>query len=159
MNGAVMITERVRLRAGLRHSPAKIATYSKPLSAPNIIFAKTLRLNRVRGGIAIRSGWYSLSIPRQRFHSGVAISTASVIKVAILPALLIHFPRRSPKADINIMARISTKETARISHLLPAIHAAVGPKAYATNVVVTKPITATYNITNSHRFQATKNPT
>jgi len=31
-----MSTERVRLRAGLRLSPAKLATYSTPLSAPNV---------------------------------------------------------------------------------------------------------------------------
>ncbi len=57
------------------------------------------------------------------------MSSASVIKVAMLPALLSHLPMRSPKAAINIIARISPKETARISHLLEAIHAAAGPRA------------------------------
>jgi hypothetical protein len=56
MTGAVIRMERPMLRAGLRDSPAKMATYSKPLSAPNVILLKTLSVKTVSGGATRRSG-------------------------------------------------------------------------------------------------------
>ncbi len=42
--GAEMITERLMFRAGARHSPASIAMYSKPESAPTASLLHTLML-------------------------------------------------------------------------------------------------------------------
>ena len=42
--GAEITTERLMLRAGARHSPARIAMYSKPESAPTASLLKTLML-------------------------------------------------------------------------------------------------------------------
>src|SRR5215813_5669045 len=42
--GAEIQTERLMLRAGERHSPARIAMYSKPDSAPTASLLHTLRL-------------------------------------------------------------------------------------------------------------------
>ena len=48
--------ERAILRAGLRDSPAKIATVSKPDNAPKVILLKMLKLNKVIGGKTSGSG-------------------------------------------------------------------------------------------------------
>ena len=55
----------MRWRAGLRDSPAKMAAYSNPQSAPKVILLKTLRLKSVSGGVTRRSGWYPDNEPRQ----------------------------------------------------------------------------------------------
>src|SRR5713226_9411999 len=44
MIGAEIQTERLMLRAGARHSPARIAIYSKPDSAPTASLLQTLML-------------------------------------------------------------------------------------------------------------------
>src|SRR5712691_744439 len=44
MMGAEIQTERAMLRAGARHSPARIAMYSKPESAPTASLLQTLML-------------------------------------------------------------------------------------------------------------------
>ena len=44
MMGAAMRTERPMFLAGARVSPARMATYSNPLSAPSAILLKILRL-------------------------------------------------------------------------------------------------------------------
>ena len=44
MMGAAMRTERPMFFAGARVSPARMATYSNPLSAPRAILLKMLRL-------------------------------------------------------------------------------------------------------------------
>ena len=55
--GVAIITERAMLRAGFLHSPARMATYSKPLNAPMDILPNTFKLNRDHVGAAIVSGW------------------------------------------------------------------------------------------------------
>jgi hypothetical protein len=44
MIGTATSTDLPTVRAGSRHSPARIATYSKPLNAPSAILPKMLRL-------------------------------------------------------------------------------------------------------------------
>ena len=51
MIGAAMITERPMLRAGVLHSPARMATYSKPVSAPSASLLKMFRLFVTRSGL------------------------------------------------------------------------------------------------------------
>src|SRR5579863_3348065 len=59
MMGDTMSTDRLILRAGFLHSPAKIATYSKPQNAPIEILLKIFTLNRDMAGAVAASGWYS----------------------------------------------------------------------------------------------------
>src|SRR5205807_1897283 len=54
--GADIQTERAMLRAGARHSPARIATYSKPESAPTASLLHTLRLCFVISGKLSENG-------------------------------------------------------------------------------------------------------
>src|SRR6266478_6756559 len=54
MMGAEMITERLILRAGARHSPARIAMYSKPESAPTASLLHTLMLYELNSGKLVR---------------------------------------------------------------------------------------------------------
>src|SRR5260370_40541336 len=125
MKGAVMRTERVRLRTGLRVSPAKMAMYSKPLSAPNIILVKTLRLNMVIGGITRRRGWYSESVPRQRLSGGGGVSTPRTMRVAIAPTLSSHFPIFSPRGASDPNPAIGTEGNGEKHHLVARIYAGV----------------------------------
>ena len=46
MMGAEMMTDCPMVRDALRHSPARMATYSKPLSAPTHIWPNTARLKQ-----------------------------------------------------------------------------------------------------------------
>jgi hypothetical protein len=127
--GVAIRVARAMLRAGLRDSPAKMVTVSKPERAPNVILAKTLRLNRVRGGSTSRAGWYSARLPRQSSANGSAASTAMIKTVNTLPALLIHLPMRSPNRATNIMPAMDTKDMAIRIFGLEAIHSALGPAA------------------------------
>src|SRR6185312_3839643 len=56
MMGAEIATDRPMVRAGLRHSPARMATYSNPLSAPTVIWPKMARLNHDGLGICQGTG-------------------------------------------------------------------------------------------------------
>src|ERR1700694_4265459 len=56
MIGAQITTERLMLRAGARHSPAKIAMYSKPESAPTASLLKTLMLYELNSGKLVENG-------------------------------------------------------------------------------------------------------
>ena len=56
ITGEVRITERGRLRSGLRHSAAKIAMYSNPHSAPKVILLNTLNVKTESGGMTRRNG-------------------------------------------------------------------------------------------------------
>ena len=57
MIGAEIITERLMLRAGARHSPARMAMYSKPDSAPTASLLKTLMLYVLTSGKLVENGW------------------------------------------------------------------------------------------------------
>src|SRR6185503_10822405 len=57
MIGAEIKTERLMLRAGARHSPARIAMYSKPESAPTASLLQTLMLWLLTCGTLSENGW------------------------------------------------------------------------------------------------------
>src|SRR5262249_211436 len=57
ISGAEITTERLMLRAGARHSPARIAMYSKPESAPTASLLQTLRLWALTSGRLSENGW------------------------------------------------------------------------------------------------------
>src|SRR5579859_204687 len=126
MAGAVITIERPILRTGLRDSPAKMATYSKPLSAPKVILLKTLSVKTVSGGATRRSGWNDDKVPRQALTKGRATRTATVMRTATLPALLNHLPTRKPIAARTTCAAIKTNEAAHTAHLFSAIQLAEG---------------------------------
>src|ERR1044072_8343758 len=54
--GAEIRTERLMLRAGARHSPARIAMYSKPDNAPTASLLKTFMLWPLTSGKLIENG-------------------------------------------------------------------------------------------------------
>ncbi len=56
MIGAEIITDCPMVRAALRVSPARIATYSKPLSAPTVICPKIAMPNQSSLGICHGTG-------------------------------------------------------------------------------------------------------
>src|ERR1051326_5819547 len=56
MIGAEIKTERLIFRAGARHSPARIAMYSKPESAPTASLLKTLILYELNSGKLAEKG-------------------------------------------------------------------------------------------------------
>src|SRR5438552_11944355 len=56
MSGAEITTDRVMLRAGARHSPARIAMYSKPERAPMASLLQTLRLCELTSGRPSENG-------------------------------------------------------------------------------------------------------
>ena len=56
MMGAASTTDRPMVRAGCRHSPARMATYSKPLNAPMAILPNTFKLNKETAGMAMTKG-------------------------------------------------------------------------------------------------------
>lgn len=55
--GAEIATDCPTVRAALRHSPARIATYSNPLNAPVVICPNTARLNQLHAGICHGMAW------------------------------------------------------------------------------------------------------
>src|SRR6266571_8795579 len=57
MIGAEIKTDRLMLRAGARHSPARIAMYSKPESAPTASLLHTLMLYVLTCGKLSENGW------------------------------------------------------------------------------------------------------
>src|SRR5579872_70078 len=126
MAGAVITIDRPILRTGLRDSPAKMATYSKPLSAPKVILLKTLSVKTVRGGATRRSGWNEGNVPRHTLTNGRAIRTATVMRTATLPALLNHLPTWNPIAASTTCAAIKTNEAAHTAHLLSATQLTAG---------------------------------
>src|SRR6266542_4483334 len=54
--GAEIITDRLMLRAGARHSPARIAMYSNPERAPTASLLKTLMLYVFSSGKLVENG-------------------------------------------------------------------------------------------------------
>src|SRR2546421_12560612 len=57
MIGAEIQTERLMLREGARHSPARMAMSSKPDSAPTASLLQTLRLRLLISGRLSENGW------------------------------------------------------------------------------------------------------
>ena len=104
MIGAAIATDPAMVRAGLRHSPAWIATYSNPPSAPKPIFAAMLSVRIETTGTAVASGWNSRSVPCARFSHGSAISIANVVSISAPPALWTHLPRLSPRTVTSTSA-------------------------------------------------------
>jgi hypothetical protein len=70
-------------------------------------------------------------------------STPSASTVIKPPALITHFPIRSPTAAIVAIPPTRTTEASRIIGLLAAIHSALGPMAKAMYVISTNPYSPT----------------
>ena len=76
MTGAAIRTERPMFRAGARLSPARIATYSNPASAPTASLLKMLIPKSPIAGAAMASGRYCFRSPRARLTKGRMMSAA-----------------------------------------------------------------------------------
>ena len=72
MMGAEIMTDWPMVRDAPRHSPARIATYSKPESAPTVICPKMARLNRLGRGGCQGNGSKCEIDPRHNAHTGSA---------------------------------------------------------------------------------------
>src|SRR5579863_3013649 len=126
ISGAVIRMDRAMFREGLCDSPAKIATYSKLLSAPKVILLNTLKVNTVSGGATKRRGWNADRDPRHELIKGRPMRIPTVISTAMLPALLNHLPTLNPTAANSICSVIRTTDAAMTAHLLSAIQAREG---------------------------------
>src|SRR5690242_2316671 len=145
--GAAMTTDRPTDRAGDRVSPARIATYSNPPSAPNPSLPRMFKLNSVSAGTAVRNGWYSCRWPVAKPMNGRMSSAAKTISMNTPPMLCTHLPTDSPMIDATTMkVRITAAETPA-THELDRIQSALGPMAYDRYVVHCSPISDKLMIT------------
>src|SRR5262245_42325496 len=165
MIGAAMITERPMLRAGVRHSPARMATYSNPVSAPSASLEKMLRL-RVRcsgwdgenDGSASANGRYEEILPKAKLTTGSRIRATKVIDNSTPPALCTHFATPNPRVETATSVPTSAQLKTVMNHLLSAIQRAPGPSAYDRFVTTVSPIPDITRTANTHRSHATMKP-
>ena len=147
MTGAAMNTERVTDRAGALVSPARMAMYSKPPSAPKPIFPRMFRLKSESSGTWVRKGWYSASVPVSRPITGSSTTAPKIVIMKMPPVLCTHLPTDRPMVDVTtINDRISADDNAT-NQLLLVIHAALGPIAYERYVAHCRPISDVNTIT------------
>ena len=96
MMGAEIITDWPMVRAALRHSPAMMATYSKPLSAPTAICPKIATPNQLTAGLP-RNRLVLRRAAQQRPGAGPAGShrrrhaTRGIVKIVCPPAISVQF--------------------------------------------------------------------
>ena len=95
---AARVRAAVHARAGLRDSPAIIATYSNPLSAPSAILPKMLRLYGENAGGETSSGWYDTGRPCPRATRGTTRSAAK---------LVVSTPKKPRSAMMSVMVRMT----------------------------------------------------
>src|SRR5262245_53588744 len=165
MIGAAMITERPMLRAGVRHSPARMATYSNPVRAPSASLVKMLRLwvrrsgwDGENDGSASANGRYETVLPKARLTTGNRIRARNVSDSSTPPALCTHLPTESPRLETATSTATSAQLKAVVNHLLSAIQRAPGPSAYDRLVTTVSPIPDITRMANTHRSQATMKP-
>src|SRR3954469_170170 len=125
-----MNTERVTDRAGARVSPARMAMYSKPPSAPKPILPRNVGLQSDSSGTCVRNGWYSGSVPVSRPIAGSRITAPKIVIMNTPPVLCTHLPTDSPMVDVTTISDRITAEDSATNQLLLIIHAARGPIAY-----------------------------
>src|SRR5262249_11734787 len=165
MIGAAMITDRPMLRAGVRHSPARMATYSNPVSAPSASLVKILRLWVRRSGwdgesdgSASANGRYEEILPKARLTTGSRSRARNVSDSSTPPALCTHFPTASPRVETATSVPTIAQLKAVTNHLFSAIQRAPGPSAYDRFVTTVRPIPDITRMANTHRSHATMNP-
>ena len=134
MTGDATTTLLLTVRAGALLSPARMATYSKPDCAPNIICAKIARKNRLNTGFANGTGSQCVSECRDIAQMGKAIRIAKTLMWHRPPRLCSHLPRLSPRTAAKESARSKPHETANAATFCSGNQAAAGPTMYATVV-------------------------
>ena len=127
ITGEAIHTERPMERAGCRLSPARMATYSSPHSAPKSICPKSAMVRMSAGGVATlngvqRTGWWWISA-----SVGRKISAAKTARIAAPPMLWIHLPQSSPRSDASVIAATQNAITASDAQWFSGSHAALGP--------------------------------
>ena len=119
MIGVAITTDRAIVRTGLRHSPAWMATYSKPPSAPNPILPSRLRLMSEATGAAVASGWNAGSAPFATFSQGTTSNSPKVTIRSAPPLLCTHLPRLSPRIASHTRPPKVAALTSMMTHGLP----------------------------------------
>src|SRR5689334_894379 len=158
MIGAATSTDRVMLRLALRVSPAMIATYSNPLSAPSPILPRMLRLYGVNVGADTLSGWYATGRPCASATSGTINSAAKVRTWPAPPTSCTQRPMRRPSTEIIVTPSSTSVLTSGVYHQMLESVALLPLKTYAALVAIVTPKPAAITIAYAHRFQATMNP-
>src|SRR5262245_3505038 len=130
MTGAAMNTDRATDRDGAFVSPARIAMYSKPPSAPNPIFPRMFRLYSDSSGTCVRNGWYSESVPVTRPITGSSTIALKTVIMKMPPVLCTHLPTDSPIVDVTTISDRMTADDKATNQVLLVIHCARGPIAY-----------------------------
>src|SRR5262245_261907 len=147
ITGAAMNTDRATDREGEFVSPARIAMYSKPPSAPKPILPRMFRLYSEGSGKCVRNGWYSASVPVTRPMTG---SSTIALKTVIMKTPLVlctHLPTDRPRVDVTTISDRITPDANATNQLLLVIHAACGPIAYDKYVAHCRPISDVNTIT------------
>src|SRR6185437_2031329 len=130
MIGAAINTERPTDRDGDLVSPARIATYSNPPSAPNPILPSKLRLKTVNAGALVLNGWYTGRWPVASPMNGSTSTAPNTSSMNTPPTLCTHLPTDNPIVDATTIADKMTTDDSVTNQLLDVIHAALGPIAY-----------------------------
>src|ERR1043166_8735530 len=117
-------------RAGELVSPARMAMYSKPPSAPKPILPRMFRLYSDGWGRCVRSGWYSASVPVTRPMTGSSTTALRIVIMKTPPVLWTHFPTDRPSVDVATINDRIIADAHATNQLLLFIHAAPGPIAY-----------------------------
>ena len=159
ITGAAMNTDFRMDVAGERVSPARMAMYSKPPSAPNPILPSRFKFSRDISGIVMRNGWYSGSVPVSSPMIGNSSNAPKMVSMVTPPRLCTHFPTDSPIVDATTINDKMTADASATNHVLLVIHAAPGPSAYDRYVDACSPISDVNTITYNQRFHANMNPT
>src|ERR1019366_1515641 len=130
MPGPAIHTERAIFRSGVWHSPAKMATCSKPLSALKAILLNRFTVIRVRAGKAsVTVGCASGSPGHTRRAQGPA-NRAESAETTAPPVEVIQRARCSPRTLTHSTIAKNATFNPRISGLQLVIHAASGPSRY-----------------------------
>src|SRR6185437_11716077 len=130
MIGAAISTEPPTDRDGDLVSPARIATYSNPPSAPNPILPSKLRLKTVNAGASVLNGWYAGRCPVASPMNGSRSTAPNTSSMNTPPTLCTHLPTDSPIVEATTIAASITIDDSVTNQLLDVIHAARGPIAY-----------------------------
>src|SRR6516225_591582 len=130
MTGAAMTTDRVTVRDGAFVSPARMAMYSKPPSAPKPILPRMFRSYNESSGRWVRNGWYSESVPVSRPIAGSSTTAPKIVIMKMPPVLCTHLPTDRPIVEVTTINDRITAAAEATNQLLVVIHAAFGPIAY-----------------------------
>src|SRR5215472_8372737 len=122
ISGAAISTERATSFSGLRHSSAKMADPSNPLSAEIAIFVNTFSVRIEKLGSASEKDKRAEGSPNTQARISKEIKARNVATVRSAPALLHHFVRCRPRTLSMYATRHATAVRASANGRLVNIH-------------------------------------